>query len=88
MTGACVGVKIGLCSPKWGSTKGWEISKLCINIDICTNGDININILIGGEPNGKNQLFNDPQVKSIVIPIYKNKEKRIFEFGDRLNPPH
>ena len=42
----------------------------------------------GGEPNGKIQLFNDPQVNSIVIPIYKNGGKRIFEFGDRLNPPH
>ena len=45
-------------------------------------------ILGGGEPNGKFQLFNDPQVNSIVIPIYKNGGKRIFEFGDRLNPPH
>ena len=43
---------------------------------------------VGGEPSGKIQLFNDPQVNSIVIPIYKNREKRIFEFGDRLNPPH
>ena len=42
----------------------------------------------GGEPNGKIQLFNDPQVNNIVIPIYKNREKRIFEFGVRLNPPH
>ena len=33
-------------------------------------------------------LFNDPQVNSIVIPINKNRGKRIFEFGDRLNPPH
>ena len=23
-----------------------------------------------------------------VFPIYKNREKRMFEFGDRLNPPH
>ena len=29
-----------------------------------------------------------PQVNFNVIPIYKNREKRIFEFGDRLNPPH
>ena len=28
-----------------------------------------------GEPNGKIQLFNDPQVNSIVIPIYKNGGK-------------
>ena len=28
------------------------------------------------------------QVNSIVIPIYKNREKRIFEFGVRLDPPH
>ena len=27
-------------------------------------------------------------MNSIVIPIYKNGGKRIFEFGDRLNPPH
>ena len=45
-------------------------------------------LLIGGEPNGKTQLFNDPQVNSIAIPIYKNREKRIFEFGDRFDPPH
>ena len=32
--------------------------------------------------------FNDPLVNSIVIPIYKNRGKRFFEFGDRLNPPH
>ena len=43
---------------------------------------------VRGEPNGKIQLFNDPQVNSIVIPIYKNREKRIFGFGNRLNPPH
>ena len=29
-----------------------------------------------------------PQVNFDVIPIYKNGGKRIFEFGDRLNPPH
>ena len=27
-------------------------------------------------------------MNSIVIPIYKNREKIISEFGDRLNPPH
>ena len=42
-----------------------------------------------GGPNGKIQLFNDPQVNSTVIPIYKNRGNIIFEFGDRrLNPPH
>ena len=34
------------------------------------------------------KLFYDPQVNSTVIPIYKNREKRIFEFSDRFNPPH
>ena len=28
------------------------------------------------------------QVNSIVTPIYKNREKRFFEFGVRLDPPH
>ena len=27
-------------------------------------------------------------MNSIDIPIYKNRGKRVFEFGDRLNPPH
>ena len=38
---------------------------------------------------GGNQIWMlKPQVNFNVIPIYKNREKRIFEFGDRLNPPH
>ena len=31
-----------------------------------------------GEPNGKIQLFNDPQVNPIVIPIYKNGGKEFL----------
>ena len=46
------------------------------------------NIVLGGEPNEKNQLFGQPQVNSIVIPIYKNGEKRIFDHWVHLNPPH
>ena len=42
----------------------------------------------GGEPNEKNQLFGQPEVNSIVIPIYKNGEKRIFDHWVHLNPPH
>ena len=42
----------------------------------------------GGEQNEKNQLFGQPQVNSIVIPIYKNGEKRIFDHWVHLNPPH
>ena len=42
----------------------------------------------GGDHRDKNWLFESIQVNSIVIPIYKNREKRIFEFGDRFDPPH
>ena len=31
--------------------------------------------------------LSNVQVNSIVIQIYKNRGKRIFEFGDRLDPP-
>ena len=41
-----------------------------------------------GDHRDKNWLFESIQVNSIVIPIYKNREKRIFEFGDCLDPPH
>jgi len=38
---------------------------------------------------GGNQIWMlKPQVNFNVIPIYKSREKRIFEFGDRLHPPH
>ena len=42
----------------------------------------------GGDLQDKSQLFDGSQVNSIVTPIYKNREKRIFEFGVRLDPPH
>ena len=42
----------------------------------------------GGHLQDKSQLFDGSQVNSIVTPIYKNREKRIFEFEVRLDPPH
>ena len=42
----------------------------------------------GGDLQDKSELFDGSQVNSIVTPIYKNREKRIFEFGDRFDPPH
>ena len=42
----------------------------------------------GGDLQDKSQLFDGSQVNSIVTPIYKDREKRIFEFGVRLDPPH
>ena len=42
----------------------------------------------GGDLQDKIQLFDGSQVNSIVTPIYKDREKRIFEFGVRLDPPH
>ena len=45
-------------------------------------------IRIGGDLQDKSELFDGSQVNSIVTPIYKNREKRIFEFGVRLDPPH
>ena len=42
-----------------------------------------------GNSRGGNQIWMlKPQVNFNVIPIYKSREKRIFEFGDRLHPPH
>ena len=41
--------------------------------------------LVGG---GTKSWIWKTQANSIVIPIYKNREKRIFEFGDRFDPPH
>ena len=42
----------------------------------------------GGDLQDKSQLFDGSQVNSIVTPIYQNREKRIFEFEVRLDPPH
>ena len=42
----------------------------------------------GGDHRDKNILFESIQVNSIVIPIYKTRGKRIFDFGVHLNPPH
>ena len=55
--------------------------KLMVTIPICP-------IEVGWDLQDKSQLFYCSQVNSIVIPIYKNREKRIFEFGVRLNLPH
>ena len=45
-------------------------------------------IIRGGDLQDKSQLFDGSQVNSNVTPIYKDREKRIFEFGVRLDPPH
>ena len=45
-------------------------------------------IKLGGDLQDKSQLFDGSQVNSIVTPIYKNREKIIFEFEVRLDPPH
>ena len=42
----------------------------------------------GGDLQDKSQLFYGSQVNSSATPIYKNRGERIFEFGDRLDPPH
>ena len=42
----------------------------------------------GGDLQDKSQLFDGSQVNSFATLIYKDREKRIFEFGVRLNPPH
>ena len=41
-------------------------------------------VKVGGDHRDKNWLFESILVNSIVNPIYKNREKRFFEFGDRF----
>ena len=45
-------------------------------------------IIRGGDHRDKNRLFKSIQVDSIVVPLYKNREKRFCYVGVHLNPPY
>ena len=59
----------------------------CGRLKVC-GGCVRIEALEDDDRGGNQMWMLLPQVNFDVIPIYKNGGKRIFEFGDRLNPPH